>query len=442
MKRFILDDLRRWKDSKRRKPLILKGARQVGKTWILKKFGKEFTDGFAYFNFDKNEEYKQFFSNTKEVKRILSNLSFASNQKITKNTLIIFDEIQECPEALNALKYFCEDEPEYYVVAAGSLLGLMLTSSFPVGKVNFLNMGPMTFSEFLIADGSENLVQYLTSINKIENIPDAFFNPLVEKLKMYYVIGGMPEAVRVWAEDRDIREVDEVQSDILSSYEADFGKHAPLTDSPKIHLIWDSLPSQLAKENKKFMYSAVKPGARAREYENALLWLKDASFVSKVMRITKPRLPLSAYDDLSAFKIYMNDVGLLRRHSYLSSSAFGEGIRLFTEFKGALTENFVYQSLIRQFEVPPRYWAEAPYEVDFIIERENQIIPIEAKAGTNVKATSIKKYREQYEKETPLVIRLSLKNLSLDGKVLNVPLFMIDEIDRLIDIASKELQVR
>lgn len=413
-----------------------------GKTWILKEFGKEFTDGFAYFNFDRNEEYKQFFSNTKEVNRILSNLAFASNQKITKNTLIIFDEIQECPEALNALKYFCEDEPEYYVAAAGSLLGLMLTSSFPVGKVNFLDMGPMTFSEFLIADGSENLVQYLSSINKIENIPDAFFNPLVEKVKMYYVIGGMPEAVRAWAEDRDIREVDEVQSDILSSYEADFGKHAPLTDSPKIHLIWDSLPSQLAKENKKFMYSALKSGARAREYGNALLWLKDASFVSKVMRITKPGLPLSAYDDLSAFKIYMNDVGLLRRHSYLSSSAFGEGIRLFTEFKGALTENFVYQGLIRQFEVPPRYWAEAPYEVDFIIERENKIIPIEAKAGTNVKATSIKKYREQYEKETTLIIRLSLKNLSLDGKVLNVPLFMIDELDRLIGIASKELQVR
>ncbi len=440
MKRYILDDLRKWKNSKRRKPLILKGARQVGKTWILKEFGKDFTDGYAYFNFDRNEEYKQFFSLTKDVKRILSNLAISSGQKITKNTLIIFDEIQECPDALNSLKYFCEDEPEYYVAAAGSLLGLMLTSSFPVGKVDFLNMGPMTYSEFLSAEGKDNLVEYLATIDRIENIPDAIFNPLEEKLKMYYIIGGMPEAVKAWCEDEDINAVDEVQANILTSYEADFANHAPIADIPKIHLIWNSLPSQLAKENKKFMYSAIKPGARAREYENALTWLKNASFVNKIMRITKPGLPLSAYDDLSAFKIYMNDIGLLRRHAHLASSAFSEGTRLFTEFKGALTENFVYQSLIRQFEVSPRYWAEAPYEVDFVIQKENEIFPIEAKAGTNVKATSIKHYREQYEKDTEFVIRLSLKNLSLDGKVLNVPLFMVDELDRIIDIAKEQMK--
>lgn len=435
MKRLILDDLRKWRNAKRRKPLIIKGARQVGKTWVLKEFGKEFQDGFAYFNFDKEEEYKQFFETTKDVNRILKNLALASGQKITKDTLIIFDEIQACPDALNTLKYFCEDAPEYYVACAGSLLGLLLTDGFPVGKVDFLNMGPMTFTEFLIAGGDKNLVEYLSSVNHIEQIPDAFFNPLEEKLKMYYVIGGMPEAVQVWIEDGDIKEVDRVLSDILDSYENDFGKHAPVIDVPKIRLIWESLPSQLARENKKFLYSAVKPGARAREYENALNWLKNASLVSKVNRITKPGLPVSAYDDLDAFKIYMVDVGLLRRHSHLSSSAFAENTRLFTEFKGALTENFVYQSLIREYEVQPRYWTSAPYEVDFIIQKENDVLPVEAKAGTNVKAASIKKYACDYAENTPIIIRLSLKNLSLDGKILNVPLFMIDELDRLIDIA-------
>ncbi len=435
MKRLILEDLRNWRNSKRRKPLIIKGARQVGKTWVLREFGKEFPDGFAYFNFDKDEEYHQFFKTTKDVSRILKNLAMASGQKITKDTLIIFDEIQACPEALNTLKYFCEDAPEYYVASAGSLLGLLLSEGFPVGKVDFLEMGPMTFTEFLLANGDENYVEYRSSIDCIEQIPDAFFNPLQEKLKMYYVIGGMPEAVKVWTEDGDIAAVDRVLSDILDSYERDFGKHSPTFEVPKIQLIWESLPSQLARENKKFLYSAVKPGARAREYENALNWLKNANLINKVHRITKPGLPLSAYDDLSAFKIYMVDVGLLRRHSHLATSAFAENNRLFTEFKGALTENFVFQNLIRSYEVQPRYWAEAPYEVDFIVQKENNIIPIEAKAGTNVKAASIKKYAKDYEENTPIIVRLSLKNLSLDGNVLNIPLFMIDELDRFIDIA-------
>ncbi len=438
MKRLILDDLRKWRNSKRRKPLIIKGARQVGKTWVLKEFGKEFADGFAYFNFDKEEEYHQFFKSTKDVNRIMKNLALASGQRLTKDTLIIFDEIQACPEALNTLKYFCEDAPEYYIACAGSLLGLLLSEGFPVGKVDFLEMGPMTFTEFLIANGNENYVKYLQGVDSIENIPDAFFNPLEEKLKMYYVIGGMPEAVKVWTEDTDIKEVDRVLSDILDSYEKDFGKHAPAIDVPKIQLIWESLPSQLAKENKKFLYSTVKTGARAREYENALNWLKNANLVSKVHRITKPGLPLSAYDDLDAFKIYMVDVGLLRRHSHLAASAFAENTRLFTEFKGALTENYVYQSLSRIYEVQPRYWAQAPYEVDFIMQKENDIFPIEAKAGVNIKSTSIKKYAEDYKQNTRLIIRTSLRNLSLNGNVLNVPLFMIDELNRLIDIAIQK----
>ena len=432
MQRLIMRELERWKASKRRKPLVLRGARQVGKTWVLEEFGKTFPDGYVKFNFDKDPEYAQFFQSTKDVRRILQNLAMASGRRITQDTLIIFDEIQACEEALNCLKYFREDAPEYYVASAGSLLGLQLAGGFPVGQVEFLEMGPMTFTEFLLADHAENFVEYLSSIRQPEAIPDAFFSPLSEKLKHYFVTGGMPESVLVWTEDKDPQEVDRVLSDILTSYESDFGKHAPVEDVPKIRYIWESLPSQLAKENKKFLYSVVKPGARAREYENALNWLRDADLISKVNRISKPGLPLSAYDDLSAFKVYAVDVGLLRRLSHLPTTAFAEQNRLFTEFKGALTENFVHQSLIRSFEVPPRYWTEAPHEVDFVIQKESTIIPVEAKAGENVRATSIKRYEKEYPEETPIMVRLSMRNLSFDGKMLNVPLFMIDELDRLL----------
>lgn len=435
MKRFVLDELQKWKSSKRRKPLIVKGARQVGKTWALQEFGRSFPDGYAYFNFDKDAEYRQFFQSTKDVRRILQNLAMASGQKITTDTLIIFDEIQACPEALNSLKYFCEDAPEYYVASAGSLLGIKLSQGFPVGKVNFLEMGPMTFTEYLLADGADNFVEYLSGINEISPIPDAFFNPLVEKLKMYFVVGGMPEPVLVWTEDGDIKETDRVLSNILMSYENDFAKHADPTDVPKIQLIWDSLPSQLARENKKFLYSAVKDGARAREYENALNWLYNADLVRKTFRISKPGLPLSAYDDLTAFKIYMSDVGLLRKHSHLATSTFAEYNRLFTEFKGALTENFVLQSLSRQLETEPRYWADAPYEVDFVVQLDNDIIPVECKAGTNVKSTSLKKYSQQYTEQTPLMVRFSLMNLSIDGNLLNIPLFLVDRAGELIRLA-------
>lgn len=436
MKRFIIENLRAWKESKRRKPLIIRGARQVGKTWILEEFGKEFADGFVRINFDKEPEYKQFFETTKDVKRIISNLALATGKKITTETLIIFDEIQACPNALNSLKYFCEDAPEYYIASAGSLLGLTLTSGFPVGKVDFLDMGPMTFKEFLLACGNGNLVEYINSINQLEQIPDIFENQLIEKLKMYFIIGGMPEAVKVWAQDQDIKEVDKIQRDILDSYESDFGKHAPEIDVPKIRLIWSSLPSQLARENKKFFYSVVREGARAREYENALNWLINADLVKRVAKVSKPGLPMSAYEDLTAFKIYMGDVGLLRRHSFLASTAFLEENRLFTEFKGALTENFVLQSLIRQFEVNPYYWIENPHEVDFIIQKENDIFPVEVKAGKNIGSASIKQYLKKYGQETKFAIRLSLRNLSFDGKVFNVPLYLIDELDKLINIAK------
>lgn len=439
MKRFIIDDLRKWKDSKHRKPLILRGARQVGKTWILEEFGKEFANGFVTINFDKNPEHAQFFETTKDVRRILQNLAVSTGKKITPHTLVIFDEIQACPAALNSLKYFCEDAPEYYVVSAGSLLGITLSDGFPVGKVDFLDMGPMTFSEFLLACGDENLVEYIKSIDSIETIPDAFANPLTEKLKIYLTIGGMPEAVKIWSEEGDISEVERILSAILDSYESDFGKHAPNFDVPKIRRIWTSLPSQLARENKKFLYSAVKEGARAREYENALEWLKNANVVGCVPRITKPRLPMSAYEDLGAFKIYMGDVGLLRRHSRLATSAFSEGNRLFTEFKGALTENFVLQTLLRHFETKPYYWSDTAHEVDFVIQKENDILPIEVKAGTNVHAASIKKYLNDFSEITPMAIRFSLKNLSFDGNILNVPLYLADDLGKLIEITMKSL---
>ena len=441
MERFILSELIKWKESKRRKPLILKGARQVGKTWVLQEFGKRFFSNYLYINFEKQEEYKQFFQTTKDVYRIMQNLSMASGKKITTDTLIIFDEIQACEEALNTLKYFCEDAPDYFVASAGSLLGLKLSQGFPVGKVDFLELGAMSFEEFLLANGDKNLFDYLNSIDKISPIPDAFLNPLIEKLKMYFITGGMPEAVLVWTQDRDIMTADNVLSDILISYESDFGKHANTFDVNKIRLIWDSLPSQLAKENKKFLYSAVKEGARAREYENAVNWLYSADLVRKVYRISKPSLPISAYDDLNAFKIYMDDVGLLRKHSHLATSAFIENNRLFTEFKGALTENYVLQCITRQFEVKPRYWSNLQYEVDFVIQRENNIIPIEVKAGENIKATSIKNYYKLYEKETPIIVRLSLRNLSLDGNILNIPLFLADNLDKIIGIALNEINL-
>lgn len=440
MERNIMNDLIKWKESKRRKPLVMLGARQVGKTWILEEFGKSFPDGYVKINFDKQPELHQFFQTTKDVNRIIQNLSFALGQPITKQTLIFFDEIQECEDALNTLKYFCEDAPEYYVVSAGSLLGLMLAKGFPVGKVDFMRLAPMTFEEFLKANGDNNLVEYMKSINSIEPIPDVFSGPLMEKLKMYYIIGGMPEAVKVWCEERDIREVDRVQSEILEAYEHDFAKHAEPTDVPKIRLIWNSLPSQLARENKKFLYSVVKKGARAREYENALNWLKNADLVKKVSRITKPGIPLSAYEDLQAFKIYMVDVGLLRRHAHLASSAFSEENRLFEEFKGALNENYVLECIQNIPDVSIYYWSEIPYEVDFIIQLDNDVLPIEAKAGKNIKSASIKNYAEEYKEQTKLCVRLSTRNLSYDGNMLNVPLYLADELERIINIAIKKKQ--
>lgn len=443
MERLALEKLIKWKNSPYRKPLIVKGVRQVGKTWLLKEFGKRFYENTVYFNFDENPDYKQFFTITKNVERILQNLTFAIGQKIeAEKTLIIFDEIQDCPEVLNALKYFCEDAPQYHVACAGSLLGIALAkpSSFPVGKVDFLQIDPMTFQEFLLANGDANLVAYLDSVNTIEPLPDAFFNPLCEKLRMYYITGGMPESVRLWAEAKDVEAMQAALANIIGAYERDFAKHPSLKEFPRLSLIWHSLPSQLARENKKFLYKAVKEGARAREYEDALQWLVEARLIHKIYRSSKPGLPMSAYDDLSAFKIYLVDVGILRRLAKLAPSAFGEGNRLFVEFKGALTENYVLQTLITQFEVMPRYWSQSnpPYEVDFLIQRENDIFPIEVKAETNIAGKSLRKFKELFGDTVKLRVRFSLNNLKLDDDVLNIPLFMADQTDKLIGLALEQ----
>ena len=443
MERLILKKLMEWKSSPYRKPLILKGVRQVGKTWILNEFGRRCYENVAYFNFDENEDFKQFFETTKDVRRILQNLMLASGQKIApEKTLVIFDEIQEAPKVIHSLKYFCENAPQYHIACAGSLLGVALAkpASFPVGKVNFLQIDPMTFEEFLPANGDANLLDFLKSVEKIEPIPDAFFHPLCEKLKMYYVTGGMPEPVLRWTEDRDVAAVQTALADIVAAYERDFAKHPHISEFPKISMIWKSIPSQLAKENKKFLYKVVKEGARAREYEDALQWLVDARLVHKIYRSRSPGLPMAAYDDLTAFKLYLVDVGILRRLSQLSPTAFGEGNRLFTEFKGALTENYILQSLMPQWEVTPRYWTQTnpPYEVDFLIQRENDIFPVEVKSDTNLSGKSLKKFKELFPDKTKLRLRFSLENLKQDGDVLNIPLFMADETDRLIALALQE----
>lgn len=444
MERLILSKLFDWKNSPYRKPLILKGVRQVGKTWLLKEFGKRYYENTAYFNFDENEEYKQFFETTKDVDRLLQNLMLASGQKILpEKTLIVFDEVQDCPKVINSMKYFCENAPQYHIACASSLLGIALAkpSSFPVGKVNFMQINPMTFTEFLLANGDENLAQYLNTVDHLEPLPDAFFNPLYEKLKMYYVTGGMPEPVLMWTQARDVSAMQESLSDIIGAYERDFAKHPNSSEFPKISMIWKSIPAQLARENKKFLYKVVKEGARAREYEDALQWLVDAKLVYKVYRSSAPGLPLAAYDDLSAFKIYLVDVGLLRRLALLAPTAFGEGNRLFTEFKGALTENYVLQTLSVQFEAATRYWTQInpPYEVDFLIQRENDIIPVEVKAENNTTSKSLKKFKELFPDNVKLRVRFSLDNLKLDDDMLNIPLFMADHTDRLIGIALEQL---
>ena len=429
MKRFIMKKLIDWKNSKDRKPLILKGARQVGKTYILKEFGENNYDNVAYFNFDHDDGLENLFLNTKDPKRIIEQLSLVIGKKISpESTLIIFDEIQECPNALSSLKYFCEEAPSYHVVCAGSLLGIRLSkTSFPVGKVDFLNLYPMTFSEFLIADGSSNLVTVMEETKEIKEIPEVFEKQLIEKLKVYYIVGGMPEVVYSWVNDKDIEKVNQIQKNILDSYEHDFSKHVDASDANKISLIWNGIPSQLARENKKFVYQVIKEGARAREYEGALNWLNDANLISKCYLVNKCAFPLKAYNDLSAYKIYMNDVGLLRRMSGLDSSIILEGNKLLEEFKGSFTENYVANVLKYLFAEAPNYYTFDRNEIDFVIQRKNKIIPIEVKSDKSTNHNSLTRYNANNDNE--ISFRFSLNNLSKDGKIVNIPLYLIEYID-------------
>ncbi|MDD6245045.1 MAG: ATP-binding protein [bacterium] len=431
MQRFIMEELIKWKNSKDRKPLILKGARQVGKTYILKDFGSKYYDNVAYFNFDHDDGLASLFLNTKDPKRIIEQLSLVNGRKINPvSTLIIFDEIQECPNALNSLKYFCEEAREYHVVCAGSLLGIRLSkTSFPVGKVDFLNLYPMTFSEFLIADDSENLVEVMRKTSEIVNIPKIFEDELIEKLKTYYIVGGMPEVVYSWVNDKDIEKVNKIQHNILSAYENDFSKHTDASEANKISLIWNGIPSQLSRENKKFVYQVVKEGARAREYEGALNWLNDANLITKCYLVNKCAFPLKAYYDLSAYKIYMNDVGLLRRMSNLDSSIILKENKLLEEFKGAFTENYVANVLNYLFDEAPNYYTFDRNEIDFVIQKNNKIIPIEVKSDKNTNHNSLTKYNTKNDNEISL--RFSLNNLSKDGKIINIPLYFIEYINNL-----------
>ena len=431
--------LLQWKNAADHPPLILNGARQVGKTYLMKWLGKNHFQNIAYFNFDENPELNQLFESTKDVNRILSNLTFVHGSKITADTLIVFDEIQACKAALGSLKYFNENLPELYIICAGSLLGIALGNgiSFPVGKVTFTEIKPLSFFEYL-AVANPTLYTYVNQINVIEPIPDIFFHPLLEQFRNYFVSGGLPKVAKSYLENKDIVLVENLLNDLLMSYTNDFSKHAVGKDVQKIGYVWNSLPSQLARENKKFIYQLVKEGARAREYEDSLTWLINAGLVYRVNLCKSPKLPLSGYDDLSAYKLYCFDVGILRRLSKLDPSIFAENSNIFVEFKGAFTENYILQSIINQFDVTPRYWTSGnSAEVDLLIQYKNELIPVEIKSDMNIQSKSLGVYRKSFEPN--LSIRYSLKNLELNNGILNIPLFLADRTLELVQLTKKSV---
>ena len=432
VERLMIGDLIAWKNKKNRLPLILKGARQVGKTWLLNEFGRVAFDDVLYINFENAPGLKESFDGDITPQRILDLLGALHGKKIQpQKTLIIFDEVQEIPRALTALKYFAENAPEYVICCAGSLLGVALHggTSFPVGKVDFLTLKPFSFEEFLLANDEEMLIKYIKE-EGLREIPKVMVEKLTDYLKLYFVVGGMPAAVASWIDTRDFSVVERRQLDILETYENDFSKHAPKNIVTKLRYLWNSIPSQLAKENKKFIYGLVREGARARDYEEAMLWLLDSGLLRRVGRITKGAAPLRAYEDLKAFKLYHLDVGLLRVMSELSPDAILEGIKIFEEFKGALTEQYVLSELSgKDFIRNIYYWtSEATAEVDFVFADKTNIYPVEVKAGVNLQARSLKVYREKYNPK--LAIRTSLSNLRLDEGLLNVPLFALFNLEK------------
>lgn len=424
MQRKILQSLQNWKQNPNRKPLIIQGARQVGKTWAMKHFGEQSFEQVAYINFDNNPRMKTLFSGDYDINRLILGLKIESGVDIqAHNTLIIFDEVQEVPQALSSLKYFYENAPEFYIVSAGSLLGVSLHHqvSFPVGKVDFLPLYPMDFHEFLLAVGKQDLVELLNL--KDWSLISAMKSRYIELLRQYYFVGGMPEAVKVFIETQNVDAVRQIQKNLLMAYEQDFSKH--IRDGQtvqKVRSIWHAIPEQLAKENKKFIYANLQKGARSKDYEIALQWLKDSGLVHSVPRIKKPHLPLSAYQD-NAFKLYGLDIGLLSAQSHLDASVLLDGSRIFSEFKGALTEQYVLQQLIANQDNPVFYWAteKGTAEVDFVVQQKQAVIPIEVKAEENLKAKSLKVYVEQFQPEH--AFRFSMADYREQDWLVNVPLY-------------------
>lgn len=435
--RDIISTFKEWKDAPMRKPILLQGARQIGKTWAMETFGKESFEYCAKFDFDRQEELKSVFQNTKMPERIIKELALFCNVPIIAGkTLIIFDEIQECEEALNCLKYFCEDAPEYHIMAAGSLLGVAVKKrrmTVPVGKVRVIRMYPLSFKEFLRASDIHTY-EYIEQLTAIEKLPEIILNKLKLEYRRYLVCGGMPDAACAMLENQGMENVDAILQDILDLYELDFAKYAEPREIPRIHAIWHSLPSQLAKENRKFVYKVVKPGARAKDYEDALLWLEDAGMIYRINNITRPLFPLSAYEDLSAFKLYACDCGLLRRLAKLPSSIIVSPTANYTEFKGALAENAILQSLmpILRREVP-FYWSpDSRAEIEFVIQWNDEIIPIEVKAENCVSGRSLSVYKEKYAPKHR--IRFSFLNLQYNCGMLSCPSPMADWLPSLLEL--------
>lgn len=422
LKRNAIQDLMKWKDSEERKPMVLKGARQVGKTWLMKEFGKNCYENYVYFNFDEEDGLKAIFETNKNPHRIIELLSMIAGEKILPiATLVIFDEIQECPEALNSLKYFKEKANDYHVIAAGSLLGTLLAKpkSYPVGMVNLLDIHPLTFDEFLEAY-EPALYTYYKDIQKEQQIEEIFHNRLSEVYNNYLIIGGMPECVSSWIKYKDPAKVNQIQKELIEVYENDFSKHNGKVNSGRILMVFRSIVSQLAKSNEKFVYGAVRKGARAREFEEAIEWLVSAGMLNRVYNVSKMEHPLSAFDKLDQFKLFMFDTGLLKHMAGIDNSAIL--LKTDYQFKGPLTENFVLQQLRGQFDVEPRYYSDKNSEIDFVLQYGTDIIPIEVKGGEDKSAPSFKKYIK--DNQPKYALRFSKRGFRKDGEFINVPLYL------------------
>ena len=432
MYRIAIEKLFKWKESKYRKPLIIEGARQVGKTWLMKEFGRQAYKDTVYINFDSNSRVEGLFASDLDTGRLIMGLELYAGRKINpNNTLLIFDEVQEVPRALASLKYFYENAPQYHIVCAGSLLGIALHegTSFPVGKVDFLKLYPLSFREFLMATDKERFAELLDK-QDFQMIA-SFRQTYIDALKHYYFVGGMPEAVRSFAENKDFNEVSDIQKRILAAYEQDFSKHAPNEIVPKIRMLWNAIPSQLAKENKKFIYGLVREGARAKEYETAIMWLSDCGLVHKVSRVNAAGIPLKAYEDLKAFKLFVVDVGLLGCMAGLHQRTLLDGNDLFVEFKGALTEQYVCQQLKTIENLGVYYYTNdrGSCEVDFVVDTGEQIIPVEVKAEVNLRAKSLKTYQEKFSPDVS--VRTSMTDYKREDWLINLPLYAIEYITKL-----------